>query len=268
MPDRYADAVRSRREELRADRLRLTGTHRAEIRTSIALTRLALATELAATMAALGRETRAHVVRADRAGRCRLPGLVAAAVDRVEAELECTVAGVALLALRRIAGERAALTDLDAARITPSGARSRVSAALPVPEPPVGALRALLLAGPSGTAWRSALLPVAGLPVLGLPALGGVEVLPLAAGLGLLALSATTWARWVAADRARLRRWTTEALAAAQAGLEAELGRLLLGLEQRAGAALDAAVARRRSDVEAELRALAPVREEAARAAE
>ncbi|MHA6797208.1 hypothetical protein ACVGVM_27390 [Pseudonocardia bannensis] len=268
MPDRYADAVRSRRGELRAERLRLIGGHRAEIRTSLALTRLVVAAELAATMAALGREIREHVVRADRAGRRRLPGLVAAAVDRAEAELERAVAGVALPSVRRIAAERSVLADLTVAGITPSGTRPRVSATLPVPEPPVGALRALLLAGSSGGAWRLAVLPVAGLPVLGLPALGGVAVLPLAAALGLVALAATAWARWVAADRARLGRWTAEALAVARSGLEAELGRRLLDLEQRAGAALDVAVARRRADVDAELRGLAPVREEAARAAE
>ncbi|NMH98974.1 hypothetical protein [Pseudonocardia acidicola] len=260
MPDRYADAVRGRRAELRAQRLLLAGGHRAEIRTSLALTRLTLTAEVSTALAELGREIRVHVDRAGRAGRRRLPVLLVGALDCVEANIGHRLIALALPPLRRIAAERSVPADDLPLRITPSGGRIGVSAGVPRPDPPAGAARALLLAGASGGAgaWRLGVLSAVGLPVLGLPALGGPAVLPLAAGLGLAALAATVWARRVALDRARLGRWAAEALAVARAGLEAELGRRLLDLEQRAGAALDAAVARRRAEVDAELRALAP----------
>ena len=40
MPDRYADAVRARRAELRAERELLGGGHRGELRTALALSRV------------------------------------------------------------------------------------------------------------------------------------------------------------------------------------------------------------------------------------
>ena len=61
-----------------------------------------------------------------------------------------------------------------------------------------------------------------------------------------------------AADRARLRRWGADTVAAVRGALETELTRRLLEVERLAGAELDDAVDRRRVVVEGELRALAP----------
>jgi hypothetical protein len=61
-----------------------------------------------------------------------------------------------------------------------------------------------------------------------------------------------------AADRARLRRWGADVVAAARGALETELSRRLLEVERVAGAELDDAVDRQRVAVDAELRALAP----------
>ncbi len=97
--------------------------------------------------------------------------------------------------------------------------------------------------------------------MLGLPALGGPALLPLVAGAGVAAVLAVGGARQAAVDRARWRRWSAEALATARAGLEAELGRWLVELERDAAEELDAAVARCRVTVDAELRALAPDRQ-------
>ena len=128
---------------------------------------------------------------------------------------------------------------------------------LPAPDPSPGAVRALV-AGATEGSWRLALLPAAALPAIGLPALAGRSTVPLALGLGLALLLVGTRARRIAADRARLRRWGVEVTATVRGVLETELARRLLEVERRAGAELDDAANRRRAEVEAELRVLAP----------
>lgn len=253
MPDRYADAVCSRRAELRAERARLVAGHRPEIRSQLALTRLDLSAEIDVTMAELGREARAHIDRGGARSRRLLPAHLTEAVARAQAELPARWTATALPALRRIAAQRSARDTPADPKITLSGER----VVLPPPEPPAGAWRALLLAGASGGTWRLVVLPAAVLPMLGLPAFAGPAVLPLGIGLALAALVATARLRAAAADRARLRCWSAEALVALRRGLHAELGRWLLEVEQRTGGMLDAAVARRRGEIDAELRALA-----------
>src|SRR5690349_15460978 len=67
-PDRYADAVRSRRAELRETRALLLGGHRAELRSCLAGCRVSASAELATVLADFGRELRHHADRADKAG--------------------------------------------------------------------------------------------------------------------------------------------------------------------------------------------------------
>jgi hypothetical protein len=262
-PDRYADAVRARRAELRGARASLLGGHRAELRSGLAAGRLAASAELAAVLAALDRELRRHVEGADGAGRAALPGRVAAAVDRLAAHAGERWAVAVLPAVRRVAAVRGLRPPVS----WPAGGgpTDRVTAlltrppavALPAPDPAPGVVRALLAGATEGT-WRLALLPVAVLPAVGLPALGGRSAVPLAVGLGLALLVAGVRARCVAADRARLRRWGAEVVAAVRGALETELARRLLEVERLAAAALDDAVDRRRAEVDGELRALAP----------
>ncbi len=262
-PDRYADAVRARRAELRAARASLLGGHRAELRSGLAAGRLAASVELATALAGLDRELRRHVDRADAAGRAALPARVAAAVDRLAAHAGDRWAAAVLPAVRRAATVR----GLPPPVVWPcaGGPVDRVTAllarppavALPAPDPPPGVVRALLTGATEG-AWRLALLPAAVLPAVGLPALGGRSAVPLAVGLGLALLVATVRARRVAADRARLRRWGAEVVAAVRGALGTELARRLLEVERLAGEALDDAADRRRAEVDGELRALAP----------
>ena len=149
VPDRYADAVRARRAELRGVRALLLGGHRVELRQCVTASRLAASADLAEALAGLGRELRHHAARADRAGRAALPSLAGAAVGRL---VDRVVAGwaVGLLAgLRRLAAPRCgpgaslwpAVTAVDpVVALVPR----RPSVALPGPDPPVGAARALL----------------------------------------------------------------------------------------------------------------------------
>ncbi|MFC5996062.1 hypothetical protein ACFQE5_17795 [Pseudonocardia hispaniensis] len=243
MPDRYAEAVRSRRAELRAHQLILAGGHRAEIRTACGQARLAVAAEVAGMAAELARQAEDYLNGADRAARQRFPALLTVAVEEAGARLRERVAALALPALRRVAARR----GVPAAWTSLCGTAPERPAGLPGPEPPPG--RARLLAPGAGGYWRLALLPAATVPLLG-PSLG--------IGLALLGIVLAVWQRWVAAERARLRRWSADVLAAARARFDAELGQVLLDLELRAGALLDAAVTTRRAQIEAELRALAP----------
>jgi hypothetical protein len=275
-PDRYADAVRARRAELRAARTALLGGHRAELRHGLAVARLAASTELAEVLAGLDRELRDRVDRADRAERAELPALVAAALHRPADRVAQRFAAAVLPGVRRVAAVRGLPPPVawPGAAWPGSGGTDPVTALLtarppvplPAPDPPPSGIRALLT-GTTGGTWRLALLPVAALSAAGLPALGGRSLLPAAAGIGVTLLVVAVRARHAAAERARLRRWCAEVVATLRQAWETELVRRLLEVEHRVGAALDDAVARRRAALDAELRALAPGPGEGARAA-
>jgi hypothetical protein len=260
MSDRYVQAVRARRAELRTLQARLSGGHRAELRSCLALIKLAASADLAAALAGLGREIRGHVDRADRPGRERLPAAVLAAVDDLQSWARRRWVAAARPAVRRVATERS-LPIGPSWPAVPAVRPPDAALRPPPPEPPPRPARAVLAGAADGAgAWRLALLPAAGLPVVGLPAAAGPATLPLAVGIGVAAVLGAGWTRAAVADRARLRRWADEVLSAARAAGEAELGRLLIELERAAGADLDAAVARRRADIDAELAALVPGR--------
>ncbi|MGI9003367.1 MAG: hypothetical protein ACR2GH_17200 [Pseudonocardia sp.] len=258
MPDRYAEAVRARRVELRVQRDLLTGGHRAELRSCLALSRLTAAAAANAAMADLARETRVHIEGADRSGRAQFPDRLAAAVDDVAVTLHAGWAAELRPALRRIATARNLTMGLGWPRLP---APHRPGGALPpLPEPTTTAWSLLTGAADGAALWRLALFPLAMLPLLGLPALGGPALAPLAVGTGVVAIVLAVWFRRAAAERSRLRRHAEDVLAAVRAALDADLGRRLLELERTAGAALDAEVARRRAVLDAELRMLAPDR--------
>jgi hypothetical protein len=237
----------------------LLGGHRAELRSCLAAGRLAASAELSTTLAGFGRELRHHADTADGTGRATLPSVTGAAVGRLAVRAADGWAAALLPGIRRVAGARrlpwqtASGTDPVAAVL----ARPPPPVALPAPGPSPGAVRALL-AGAAGGTWRLALLPVAALPAVGLPALGGRAVLPLALGVGLALLVAAARAHRIATDRVRLRSWAAEVVSTVRTALETELAYRVVELERVAGAELDEAAERRRAEVDAELRALAP----------
>jgi hypothetical protein len=255
MPDRYADAVLARRRELRELRERLAGGHRGELRSCLALSRLAAARDASASLADLRREAAEHVRRGDRAARARLPEHVTAAVGAVAAATAARWAAGLGPPLRRIASERGLAVEPGRPRMPaprPPGP--------PPPEPATGD-RPLLTGMIEGAALgRLALLPLAALPLAGLPAPGGPVLAPLAAGVGLTALVVAARARRTAAERERLQRRVEQIIGAAASAIEADLDRRLVELELDASAALDAAVLRRRAAVDRELASLTPGR--------
>jgi hypothetical protein len=103
LPDRYADAVRARRAELRGVRTLLLGGHRVEVRHCLTASQLVAVAELAAALSVFGRELRHHAARADRAGRAALPLLADAAVGRLVDRVVMRWAAVVLPGLRRVA---------------------------------------------------------------------------------------------------------------------------------------------------------------------
>jgi hypothetical protein len=254
MPDRYIDAVRARRVELRARRGLLTGGHRAELRSCLALSRIAAAAEASGALAGLAREAADHIETGDRAARGQLPDLLAAAVATVAVDVHAGWAVALRPALRRIATERDLPMDPGWPRLP-----APQLPAVPAAPAPARRVRSLLAGAADGAAlWRLALFPVAMLPLLGLPALAGPVLAPLAAGAGVATVAATARARRTAAERTRLRCHTEQVLAAAALAIDADLGRRLVELERTVAAALDAAVLRRRAAVDAELALVAP----------
>lgn len=264
MPDRYADAVRARREELRVERALLDGSHRTELRNELALSRIAAAESATAALADLAREARIRIdagageigageVEAGEVGVGEVPAQVAGALVAVAERVHSGLAVELAPAVRRIATRRgvpvpAGWPPLPAPRfIAPE---QRVE--------PIRRGRSLIAGAAEGVAvWRLLLLPLAVLPLLGLPALGGLRFAPLAAGLALAAIALTIRSGRAALRRAALRRCVEEMITSARSTIDADLGRMLLEIDRAIGVDLDTAVHRRRAAVDAQLRALA-----------
>jgi hypothetical protein len=253
-PDRYADAVRARRAELAQARALLGGAHRTELRSELALSRIAASDAATTALGQLSRETRVHVERSDPSGRHRLPGLLASALDTLALDVHARWAADLTPGLCRIASTR----GLDLGPPALPAPRLPLVTAPPVAER-VRPARSLFAGAAEGMLlWRLVLLPVVALPLLGLPVVGGPALAPLAAGAGVAGAVVAVRSRRAARERAALRRCTDELLAAGRVALEVDLARRLLELARSLGATLDAAVARRRAALEAELRSLSP----------
>jgi len=106
MPDRYADAVRARRAELRAELSPLAGTHRAELRAELGLARIVATDAAAAAFADLAREVGAHIGHPDKAVGRALPGRLPAALDGLATRVHTITLAQLAPALRRIATAR------------------------------------------------------------------------------------------------------------------------------------------------------------------
>lgn len=253
--DRYADAVRARRAELREAADLLGGTHRAELRSELALARISESDALGTALGRAVREVRAYTDGADRARRAALPALLGPALDALADGVHADRAPPLRAALRRIATARSLAMEHDWP-VLPQPRRPVVG---PITPTPVRPARSLLTGALHGVAlWRLALLPLVVLPLLGLPVVSGPALIPLAVGAGAVGLVAAVRSRRVVLERAALRSCAEEVFAAARTALDADLGRRMLELERMLGADLDRAVARRRAVLAPESRALAP----------
>ena len=251
MPDRYADAVRARRAELRAELSPLAGTHRAELRAELGLARIVATDAAAAAFADLAREVGAHIGHPDKAVGRALPGRLPAALDGLAARVHTTTLAQLGPALRRIATGR----RLDLGPAWPALPPPRLPLLAGAPAAPVRAPR--LAGAAEGLAvWRVAFVMLAAMPLVGLPVWGGPALAPVAVGLGVAAVVVAVIARRGHAEQALLRRQVDAVLGQARVALRVDAERMLLELERSAAADLDVAVQRRRAVVEAELLAL------------
>ncbi|GAA3248155.1 hypothetical protein GCM10017691_58080 [Pseudonocardia petroleophila] len=231
MPDRYADAVRARRHELRALRALLVPA-RTDLRDALAAARTGALTEAAARFAEVRRDLDGHP-----------PAAVSAAARAIEA------AAHAGWADRAVAAERGTGADRGVALPVPPDDPPPPAA----PDPPVPRRARVVEVLADAGAWRLAVLPLAALsgvagPAVLLPALGGA----------VLVLVAVVRSRRAAVDRARARRWGTDLLAVTHARIDAELTRRTAARASAATARLEAALDRRRAEIDAELALLAP----------
>lgn len=245
-PTRYADAVRARRAELRAALAEPVGGHRGELRSALALARLSATAETATELTQLTGWAQTYLERSGRADRTRFPAELHSAVDALHQRVSRRRQATVRVAARRVARRRGVPIDPGWPAMEGVGQRQW-------PPPPVRT--GSLWAGGAG-GWRTALLPVAVLPAVGLPVAAGSPAVAVALGGGTVALACLHHA--AAADRARLRSWSAEVLTTVRTELDAGLARLLIHVEQAAGEDLDAALARHRAELEAELAALVP----------
>jgi hypothetical protein len=243
-PDRYGDAVRARRRELRERRALLVPGHRAALRDALLLARSGARTAAAAELAALRREADAHLA----GPRHRALGaLLPAAVAVVEHRVQEVWAHEARAAVRRTAADRGIRLP---ARWPEAPRPPSARATAPAPDRPRSAAT---LADPG--VWRTAVFPlaVASLAVaVGATTAGPALLLP-AAGAGVGVLVVAVRHRRAVLDRTRLRRWCDELLDAAATDLDAATAHAATALAATAGAELDTAVERHRAALEAEL---------------
>ncbi|MBN9109671.1 MAG: hypothetical protein J0I34_12890 [Pseudonocardia sp.] len=241
MVDRYAEATRMRRAELTAQRDALAG-YRAEVRTVCGLARASAPTHVTAVVGALTAESVRYVDRACRADRIRFPGHAQVAADRAVGLVLHRVGRRLLPELRRVATARGLPVQ-----IVDTGPPDAAAVTLPALPPPARPWQVL--------PGSRTVLPWLGMPIVGAPAVSGTVGPAVACGLVLLV--ATAAARWVAADRARLRQWVPGVAAAVRAAATSVLVAWLMHVEQQVVAALDVAVAARLATIEGELAALA-----------
>ncbi|MEJ3655772.1 hypothetical protein WEH80_22640 [Actinomycetes bacterium KLBMP 9759] len=254
MPDRYAEAVRARRAELRAERALLGGSHRAELRNELALSRVDASATASTAFGRLAREVRQHVDAAGRGQLRALPALVAEAIVAVGAATGAAWAADLGPALRRIAACR----SLAMPSGWPALPDVRFGVAPPEPEPVRPTLTVLVGAAGGVAASRAVVLPLALLPIAGLPAVGGAGLLPLGAGAAAAGAVVALRSHGTSLRRAALRRAVDDALAAACTSLDNDLTRRLLEVERTVGAELDDAVAALLAVLDRELREIVP----------
>jgi hypothetical protein len=233
-PDRFGDAVRSRRRELRDRRALLHGSARTALRDALAAARAATLADVAADLADLRRQIDGHPAAA-----------VGAAARAVEE------AAHARWAERAVAAERGTAADRGVAVPVPPD--DPLPARVADPRPPTRTGPGAALADPG--VWRLAGLP---LVVASLCGFAGPAVLLPALGTAVLLLVVVVRFRRAATDRARLLRWSTDLLADTHSRIDAELARRAVVRAAAAGARLDAALTERRKAVESEIALLTP----------
>jgi hypothetical protein len=221
-------AMRRRRDELAARRDALRAEP-SRVRADLLRLRLTASNEVADALRRLRDDAWAYLDTADRAARRAFPELFAAAGIELTVRVSARLKGLGLVGADRARPARLA-------RAWVGRRRRRVS----VED------RVTVLVGASGG------IGLGRLSLMLVPADGaaGVAAVSLAAGLGVGVACWLAGIRRAGAERARLRRWVSQALDDLRAGLDASLSERLLDAERR----LYAGIAGRVAELDAELR--------------
>ncbi|WP_438388855.1 dynamin family protein [Actinopolyspora saharensis] len=251
--EQEAESLRSRRDELTAERKSSTRGWQVRLRGQIQRTRVEVNHEVSDRVREVQSRFRREIDAADRTRLEQLPQQVDSALQLVSgriAELLSTrldeVAGSCLAEL--FSAEELNVIRSQLAR----GDRAPVTLRRPDKRPPTAEDKLLVFMGVSGGlgVGRAAALPLAG---VGVGALNPV-VLPVTIALGLGAGWWMARTRRHAADKQHVKQWLTEVVAEARSTLEQLVSEQLIEAEQQLSLALDEALAKRVEAIEGELR--------------
>ncbi|SDR07244.1 dynamin family protein [Actinopolyspora saharensis] len=251
--EQEAESLRSRRDELTAERKSSTRGWQVRLRGQIQRTRVEVNHEVSDRVREVQSRFRREIDAADRTRLEQLPQQVDSALQLVSgriAELLSTrldeVAGSCLAEL--FSAEELNVIRSQLAR----GDRAPVALRHPDKRPPTAEDKLLVFMGVSGGlgVGRAAALPLAG---VGVGALNPV-VLPVTIALGLGAGWWMARTRRHAADKQHVKQWLTEVVAEARSTLEQLVSEQLIEAEQQLSLALDEALAKRVEAIEGELR--------------
>lgn len=248
-----AEVLRTRREELNAQRRTSTRGWQLTLRGEIQRARVECAHDVSRQVRDVQTWFRQAIDVADREALVSLPQQVDAALQVVSGRLS------GLLATRLAQVADASLAELfspdELAVIRSQFARGRHQPVLlrpPDKRPPTAEDKLLVFMGVSGGlgAGRLAALPLAG---FGVAALNPI-VLPVTIVLGLGAGWWMARTRKHSADKQHLKQWLSDAIADARSTLDQVVAEQLIAAEQHLSLALDEALGRRVEAIEAELR--------------
>ncbi|MCS7480719.1 dynamin family protein [Umezawaea endophytica] len=248
-----AESLRTRREELNAQRRSSTRGWQLTLRGEVQRARVECSHEVNRQVRDVQSWFRQAIDVADREALVSLPQQVDAALQVVSGRLS------GLLAARLAQVADASLAELfspdELAVIRAQFARGRQQPVLlrpPDKRPPTAEDKLLVFMGVSGGlgAGRLAVLPLAG---FGVAALNPI-VLPVTLVLGLGAGWWMARTRKHSADKQHLKQWLSDAIADARSTVDQVVAEQLIAAEQHLSLALDEALGRRVEAIEAELR--------------
>ncbi|NYH78897.1 hypothetical protein FHR84_002222 [Actinopolyspora biskrensis] len=251
--EQEAESLRSRRDELTAERKSSTRGWQVRLRGQVQRARVEVNHEVTDRVREVQNWFRREIDAADRDRLEQLPQQVDSALQLVSGR----IAELLSTRLDEVAGsclsELFSPAELNVIRSQfTRGNRAPVSLRRPDRRPPTAEDKLLVFMGVSGGlgVGRAAALPLAG---AGVSALNPM-VLPVTIVLGLGAGWWMARTRRHAADKQHMKQWLTEAIAEARSTLEQLVSEQLIEAEQQLALALDDALGRRVEAIEGELR--------------
>jgi predicted GTPase len=249
-----AEALRTRRDQLGAERRSSTRSWQVRLRGEVQRARVESNHDVARQMRDVQSWFRQAIDAADRERLGGLPAQVDAALQMVSSRLSAALTQRLVKVTDSTLATLFHPEELDVIRSQfARGVASPISLRPPDRRPPTAEDKLLLFMGVTGGVGISR---VAALPLTGLGAAAVVNpvVLPVTIAIGLGAGWWMARTRKHAADKQHMKQWLTEAIADARATLDQLVSEQIIEAEQQLALALDEALSRRIEAIEAELR--------------